>query len=119
MNHTLQLSPILKSNSIKWFEPRQSFRGQQENLYKLICQKTKENQSLKLSELIGLYKEASYWKDLKITVHYYENNQWHSKRRDMTDKEIIITVQKWFFSNLGYLVRKGYLKVLPIINLEE
>lgn len=108
------------NNSLQILSPKRLSNGQR-TLYSLIQSKVASNAPLTMQEIMSLYSTVGcretrdgipcYW------ASFYEDGQWKASRAPLTDEMLAARSKKWLMGNLGSLVLKGYLKVLPSIEL--
>ena len=98
----------------------------QKYLYSLICKKLKKEEKLTFEEAKKLYlgyvnrymiegvpHKTNYW------VPTEEPGQYTSRLEPMTQEEIDWATSFWLTANIGRLVLKGYLQVMPMIELKK
>lgn len=93
-------------------------RGQTE-LYSIICGKIKDNDKLKFEEARRIYIGFVNRNMINGIPHSYQYD-WESKQfklLPMTDDYLNFVVLTWLTQNLGALILKGYLTVLPAVDL--
>jgi hypothetical protein len=97
----------------------------QRNLYILVCEKIKTDQILLFKEAKDIYvKFVNAHVVNGVPYHYYywvpipnEPGHYTSELRPMTEDEINFTSLKWLTMALGALILKGYLTVMPAVDL--
>lgn len=100
----------------------------QKALFNLICKKLKNGNKLTMEESREIYiKHAcrTFSDGKPATYNYYwkvrEENKdgtiksWEGRYEKMTNQYLSFVVLQWLTHNIGSLVLKEYLKVLPII----
>lgn len=103
--------------------PNLTLRPAQESLYKLISQKLVENKSITYEEAQEIYfkQGCKMMKDGWPHYQSYHQNstetvpQWHYYR--LSEENVKYIVFQWLTFNIGKLVIKGYLKIIPQIEL--
>lgn len=107
-------------------------RRGQESLYRLIVEKLKTGDAITLKEAKNIWLHEVHndhmWQGDK-PVHYDysvpvrdeagELTGWTTKLVPYTEEEMLRNSMLWLTSNIGLLVIKGYLKVIPQIKLDE
>lgn len=93
-------------------KPKQ-LRHNQVELYELILEKTKFGGKITINELIPIFKKSAF------TRHNLRYPAYINNGRAMTQQEISQYLFDWFFRNIGCLVKKGYLKIIPVIDFEN
>jgi hypothetical protein len=106
-----------------------SLRPGQLSLYKLIVEKIDKCEILNLKEAESIWLEKVHSdtvNGIPYRMDYYagrheEHGQvyYTGARVKMTRDEIEFTVMNWLMKNIGLLVIRGYLKVIPTISLKE
>ncbi len=97
----------------------------QKSLYTIVCQKIQSGDKLIFQEAKDIYLKSVNRYMIKGIPHRYNywipipNNpgSYTSELQPMTEEEINFTVLDWLTSNLGRLILKGYLTVLPAVDL--
>jgi hypothetical protein len=103
--------------------PNLTLRPAQETLYKLISQKLKDNQSITYEEAQDIYFKQGCrnmingWPHYSYSVQDNETKQWIRKDVRLSEEFVKYTVFQWLTFNIGKLVIKGYLKIIPQIEL--
>lgn len=94
-------------------------------LYGLICKKLETNDVILLQEIKDIYVHYAC-REVRNGVPYTynfwwkkENEQWLGRYEPMTSEQVTLWSLKWITQNIGSLVLKGYLKVLPQLQLTE
>ncbi len=118
-----------EKNIILLKRPRLS-KGQRV-LFDLIDKKIKTGDKLTLEESKKIYVQNACrnFSDGKPAVYNYwykatkqdeqgMNIQWQGRYEPMNEQYLGFVVLQWLTHNIGSLVLKGYLKVLPIIEFE-
>lgn len=109
---------------------RSSLRRGQASLYDLIVEKLKADDKITIQEAkeIWLTKVHS---DVRDGVPYYFDyyaGGYHDERgeyryrgayKPMQDFHVEVTVLNWLMKNIGLLVIRGYLKVIPMVELQS
>ena len=95
----------------------------QKTLYDLICQKLKKDEPISFDEAKEIYIDKAC-RDVVKGVPYHCTWKYNDKTKDtewkclpMSEKVLLQRVFLWLTSNIGALVLKGYLKVVPQIQL--
>lgn len=116
--------------NFKEFKPvlvvsRSTLRRGQASLYDLIIVKLKSGDPITLEEAKDIWLTKVCRKMYNGVPHrtmygYWEDGEWRQHFRDvpMTDTDITFAVLDWLTRNLGLLVMRGYLKVIPMVQLE-
>lgn len=101
-------------------------RGQQE-LYSMLCEKVRLGEKVHFDEAKKIWLDSAC-QNLEGGVPYYYDNyksydeekkQWVGGRSYLTDAMIANYAISWLLRNIGSLVIKGYLKVIPQLELEH
>ena len=90
-------------------------------LYILFCASVKERRVLKRNEIFAIYKNkvaCGVCSDYRYTGDM-NNRQRVYYIRDWSEWEWKNNFEAWFTRTLGALLRKGYLRVVPAIDLSE
>lgn len=106
-----------------------SLRRGQRSLYRLIVEKLDTQQAITLKEATEIWSNSVHSNNDKdghpMRWNYYagryeENGQvyYRGALERMADWEIEDSVMNWLMKNIGLLVIRGYLKVIPMIALE-
>jgi hypothetical protein len=96
---------------------KSSLRPGQLSLYKLIVNKIDTGDILTLDEARHIWLTKVHGDvegDKVYCMDYYVN-----RRRPMSNDEINFNVMNWLMLNIGRLVIRGYLKVVPQIELKQ
>jgi hypothetical protein len=95
----------------------------QEYLYRTICDKISGEDKLTLKEAREMYI-AFGCRDVRNGIPYCYNYWWRNEKGDMvgrsepmTEDMIKTAVVMWLTHNIGSLVLKGYLTILPALEL--
>jgi len=115
--------------SLAFTKPRK-FTTAQQQLYALICLKIKNNEKLLFEEARQIYIKYvnrylidgvphhwNYWADRHLMSD--GTYGYTSKLEPMNDEEITFCTQEWLITNIGRLVIKGALDVIPQIELKQ
>ena len=101
----------------------------QKDLFQLICEKLENNDKILYSEAESIWINKvckrvvdgvpyywNYWKN-----RYEENGEvrWRGEYEPMPKEWIPSRVLLWLTANIGSLVLKGHLKVIPMIELKQ
>ena len=103
--------------------PNLTLRPAQESLYKLISQKLVENKSITYEEARDIYfKQACQnmingWPHYSYSVQDNETKNWIRHHIRLSEANVKFTVFRWLTFNIGKLVIKGYLKIIPQVEL--
>lgn len=103
--------------------PNLTLRPAQESLYKLISQKLAENKSITYEEAQEIYfKQAcrDMYNGWPHTSWYMKRDgelEYHWERTPISEEGVKFIVFQWLTFNIGRLVVKGYLKIIPQIEL--
>lgn len=95
-------------------------RSGQLALYVLFCNSVKEKRVLQRKEIFDLYKE--YVAEGQSDKYVYTGDGTNKGVWEVTDWdewEWKRNFEQWFVYTLGALLKKGYLRVVPAINLSE
>lgn len=104
-------------------KPTLTLRPAQQDLYKLICQKLKENKPIEYDEAKKIYFEKGCknmingWPHFSYSFWVEEEKRWQHKDIPFTEENVRCTVFTWLTFNIGRLVMKGALKIIPQIEL--
>lgn len=99
------------------------FRRGQKELYELICQKLTVNQPITYEEARKIYFAHGCnlmmdgWPHSGHLVKV-DGDDWKVKYFPLTEDEVKYATFNWLTNNIGRLVVKGALKVIPMIQLE-
>jgi hypothetical protein len=108
-----------------------NMRPAQKSLYELICRKLHSGDAITISEAkdIWLRQVHSNWKwsDGKPTHYvsvprYKEDGKfdyWTTELQPFKHEEMLKTVLLWLTHNIGMMVIKGHLKVIPQIEIND
>lgn len=114
-----ELENITKSMLIK--KPRRLTAGQKE-LYFLLCEKIKNNSILTIDEAKKIYIDFSCQCKKDGIPYWYKWTGWNKEENraiyefvPMNEAMIVDATLRWLVYNIGVLVMKGWLKILPII----
>ena len=95
----------------------------QKKLFELVCVKTQKIERLKMSEIYDIWLNYSH-RDVRKGVPYFWAWYWRNEKDEMVgkdmpmDKDQIKVASTMFLThNLGSLVLKGYLTVIPELDL--
>jgi hypothetical protein len=104
---------------------RRNLRRGQASLYDLIVSKLDTGERITLDEAENIWRTKVCRNMLKGVPHSYRfypaedgTNNWYGRYDPMSRDEITFTVLNWLTKNIGILVIRGYLKVIPMIELE-
>lgn len=108
---------------------KSSLRPGQRRLYELIVEKLNRNDPVTLKEATDIWLSRVHG-DVRDGVPYYwdyyagryeENGQvyYRGATKPMTDWHIQARVLDWLMKNIGLLVIRGYLKVIPMIDVKK
>lgn len=103
--------------------PNLTLRPAQESLYKLISQKLAENKSITYEEAQEIYfKQAcrdmvNGWPHYSWSTYNKETEKYDYHQTRLSEEFVKYTVFQWLTFNIGKLVVKGYLKIIPQIEL--
>lgn len=104
---------------------RRNLRRGQASLYELIVSKLDSEERITLEEAENIWRTKVCRNMIKGTPHSYRfhpatdgTNNWYGRYDPMSRDEITFTVLNWLTKNIGILVIRGYLKVIPMIELE-
>lgn len=104
------------------------------DLYKLIVGKLETGEKITLDEAKEIWLDKVHRKWMKdkdghpMRVEYAHHKEWSTWSNDydwvsanvrMSDDEIIFTVMNWLTRNIGLMVIKGALEVIPMIDLKQ
>jgi len=118
----------------KRFEPvpvvaRSTLRRGQASLYDLIISKVETGDKITLEEARNIWltkvcRNMIDGKPHRTTYLPYRDEKgdatggWYPKDIPMIEEEILFVVLNWLMKNIGLLVIRGYLKVVPMVQLE-
>jgi hypothetical protein len=95
----------------------------QKKLFELICLKYKKQEKLKMGEIHDIWLSYSH-KTVRDGVPYFWMWWWRNEKDEMVGKlmpmekeQIKISVIMFLTHNLGRLILKGYLTVMPEMDL--
>lgn len=128
----LQGSVTLKARSSQVANPGvsilklSSLRPGQRKLYELIVSKLEAEEIVTLREAEQIWRSRVAQNMIKGVPHrmtYYPDpdpaiDNWYLKLVPMSREEITFSVLNWLTKNIGLLVIRGYLKVIPMIEVE-
>lgn len=105
---------------------RLSLRPAQASLYDMIVQKLQNGMPITLEEAESIWREKIAYKRTYNGVPHRTtyvlakdgSNNWYAEEVPMTADEITFNVINWLTKNIGLLVMRGYLKVIPMVQLE-
>jgi len=86
-------------------------------IYTLFCQSIKEERVVNREELFQIYKKHVGRGDSEVHVRKGDVIVWED--RPWCDWEWNRNFETWFVYALGALLKKGYLRVMPAIDLSE
>lgn len=103
---------------------RPNLTGGQTDLYDLVVSKLKDDAPITFMEAKSIYL-TKVCRDIRNGIPYY----WNAWKRNeagetvggaepMTEYDLTRRVLLWITANIGALVLKGYLKVIPMIELD-
>lgn len=105
---------------------RSVLRRGQASLYDLIVDKIENGDTLTLNEARGIWLTKVCRNIVDGKPHSYRyfprqdgSNNWYGKYVPMDDDQVNFAVMNWLTKNIGILVMRGYLKVIPMIQLER
>lgn len=106
---------------------RTYLRPSQKTLYKLIVEKLATGESISIGEAKHIWLTQVHAKHRFIdgkptrTDYYVPDGEGYYTSRQviMTEEEILTTSFMWLTSNIGILVVRGYLKVIPMIDVKQ
>lgn len=97
----------------------------QAKLYALILKKVKNNEAITYEEAKSLYIRFAC-REVKKGVPQFWNMWWRNDKDEMvgrwqpvSEHELNMRITQWIMTNIGSLVLKGYLQVLPTISFKE
>ena len=99
-------------------------KGQKE-LYSLICLKIQNSDVLSVSEVKNIYVNlVNRWQKNGIPYYYdfwkrNEKGEIVGGLEPMTESQLMIATVTWLTQNIGSLVLKGYLQVIPKLQLNS
>lgn len=103
---------------------RTTLRRGQAALYDLLSDKIKSGGTVTLPEAreIWLHKVCRNMIDgVPHRTSYFPaedgTNNWYPKNIPMSEDEVLFSVLNWLTKNIGVLVMRGYLKVIPMVEL--
>lgn len=92
----------------------------QKELLNLICLKYQNNQSINKEEIVNIYR-LKVQRQKERWDNYYEydrqNDKWRGAYVPYSSWHIEDLATSWLLRALGALMKKGYLTVIPRINL--
>lgn len=99
-------------------------RPGQLSLYELIVKKLEKQDTLTLDEAEHIWKTKVHGnmidgKPYRTDYYLWETRSWNDSQVPMQRFEIEFAVMNWLMKNIGLLVIRGYLKVIPTISLKE
>lgn len=103
--------------------PNMTLSAAQQDLYTLVCEKLKVNKSITYEEAQKIYFEKGCkimkdgWPHYFYQVQNNETKQWEDHSRPIHEDEVKYMTFNWLTFNIGKLVIKGYLKIIPQIEL--
>ena len=99
------------------------FKRGQKDLYELICKKLEKNESITYEEARKIYfaKGCNIMKDgwphWSYMVKNNDTGDWKHESKPMSEAQVKYLTFNWLTCNIGKLVVKGALKVIPMIEL--
>lgn len=97
----------------------------QKHLYVLICEKLKNDEKLLFEETRNIWLTYAH-RDMRNGIPYFFNYWWRNsedemvgRNEPMNEEQINMSSSMWLTHNIGRLVLKGYLQVLPMIELKN
>lgn len=97
----------------------------QKSLFEVICLKLEKGDVLTFSEAKEIYIN-NVNREMRNGVPYFFNWWWRNEKDEMVGRlepmskeQINIAVITWLTHNIGCLVLKGYLKILPVLELNK
>lgn len=119
MTEALQ-NQLVKENNFVSLCQRQKLRKDQRKLYMLLCYRLKKKAQVTRNDIIYLYKKYVQRIPEKFTnIYNHDKKEWETGYVLLKDYETQDRAMKWFISALGRLIVKGYLIVLPVINIKN
>lgn len=94
-------------------DKRFELREQHKELYELILSKIRFGGKITLEEIKPIFSIGA------TTRYNFRYPNYIFNGRDMTEDEIKNYLVDWFFRAIGILVKKGYLKVIPVIDFDN
>jgi len=88
----------------------------QQDLMLLILKKIKEQKQIEFKEIFSIYKNKVNHLPVSYVLHKEDGTTLHWST-PQTKNWVEYKAQEWFFRNIGLLVKKGYLTIIPKINL--
>ncbi len=98
---------------------RKKLTTQQSELLKLMLEKVDKNETLKFDEVKNLWINyvANISDGKPVYFEYYhhkdEDGEWRGGYSPLLDYCVDMRVNQWLTLNIGSLVIKGYLKIIP------
>jgi len=99
---------------------RPNLTAGQKELYSVILQKLKDNTKLTFDETKRIYLGFVNRNMIDGVPHSYQYDYQAKQYKllPMPQEYLGVTIVMWLTQNIGSLVLKGYLKVLPILELQ-
>jgi hypothetical protein len=99
-------------------------RPGQLGLYKLIVEKIETNATLNIDEaehiwLTKVHRDVRDGIPYRTDYYLLESSSWRDAQVPMDRWEIDFAVMNWLMKNIGLLVLRGYLKVIPMVELKK
>lgn len=111
---------IIKKEYTQICKQLPKLRKSQLDLYELICNCCKNNQTLNVTEAFIIYKKHGAGQSWNDYLKYdKENDRWIGGVRIWNDYIWKQNFKLWILHTLGALLWKGYLTVLPTIDFSE
>lgn len=126
MSNNLSEFTINGSKFVRFDKPvvsRSTMRRSHAALYELLQKKIASGQTVTYKEAhkIWLNKACRNLVDGKphswVTRYDHERDAWRQVLEPMSDDLVKLTVLNWLTRTIGVLVMKGYLKVIPMVEL--
>ena len=103
-------------------KPKPLSSGQQE-LYKLLCDTLNgKTEKVARPDIINIYNKTVRRSEKRYEDYHkydHENKRWIGSYVEYEDWRIEMYAEMWFIRALGALIRKGYITVIPLIDLSR
>lgn len=120
------MSKELAKNKVAKISVTRPLTPAQKELYSLICERLKIDSSVNINDAIRIYREF-VCENIVDGVPHLSQWQYDEKDKDklvcvktpMTDVHMRNRSVYWLVSSIGILVVRGYLKIIPTIDLND
>jgi hypothetical protein len=89
-------------------------------LYQLVCEKIKTKQTIQYQEIEDIYiNHVQRSKSGACLVWDKEKKHYTWEKRNYDEADIQRLAESWVLRAIGTLIKKGYLTVVPVMNLRK